>query len=111
MDIKIDSLLYRGQGAPVSTTNAKKDLRLARSCQDFESVFLTTLWRSMAKNSGMDVGGWDVLLSQAVGKAWAGSGGIGLAKVLYERLSKSSSNELPGDDASERTVPEPEPWP
>ena len=81
MDIKIDSLLYRGQGAPVSTTNAKKDLRLARSCQDFESVFLTTLWRSMAKNSGMDVGGWDVLLSQAVGKAWAGSGGIGLAKV------------------------------
>ena len=64
-------------------------------------MFLTTLWRNMAKNAGMDLGPWDVLLSQSMGKVWAQGGGIGLAKVLYDQLSKSSPDVLQGDDADE----------
>jgi Rod binding domain-containing protein len=37
-----------------------------------------------------------------MGKVWAQGGGIGLAKVLYEQLSKSSPSELSGDDADEQ---------
>lgn len=86
----------------------KKDLQLAKSCQDFESVFLTAIWRNMAKSTGMKLGAWDVLLSQAMGKTWAEAGGIGLAKVLYDQLSKSSSSDLVGDDGNERSVEMPE---
>ena len=105
MDIKAGNLFYNSQALPAYTTDSRKDLRLAESCQDFESVFLTTLWRNMAKNSGVELGGWDVMLCQAMGKAWAQAGGIGLAKVLYKQLSKSSSEEFSGDDASEANPP------
>jgi Rod binding domain-containing protein len=101
MDIKAGSPFYSSQARPAYATGSRKDLRLAESCQDFESVFLTTLWRNMAKNSGIEFGGWDVMLSQAMGKAWAQAGGIGLAKVLYKQLSKSSSENVSGDDAGE----------
>lgn len=81
--------------------SARQDQKLAEACREFESLFLTTLWRNMAKNAGMDLGPWDVLLSQSMGKVWAQGGGIGLAKVLYDQLSKSSPDVLQGDDVDE----------
>lgn len=81
-----------------STQDLKQDAKLAQACREFESLFLTILWRDMAKSAGMDLGAWDVLLSQSMGRVWAQGGGIGLAKVLYDQLSKSSPNVMPGDD-------------
>ncbi len=105
MNNKVNDLLY---SSFARATRPREDLRLAQSCRDFESVFLTTLWRNMAKNAGMEIGAWDVLLAQSMGKAWAESGGIGLAKVLYEQLSKSSPSNLSGDDVDEKTFGVPE---
>ena len=88
-----------GLAKSASISPPKQDAKLAEACREFESVFLTTLWRNMAKNAGMDLGPWDVLFSQSMGKVWAQGGGIGLAKVLYDQLSKSSPSDLSGDDA------------
>ena len=112
MNIKaLDALYINESGKPLQASHkqdSEKDLRLAKSCSDFEAVMLTTLWNSMTKTSGLDLGGWDVMMSQAMGKSWASSGGIGLAKVLYKQLSKASSSEPLGDDPVERTITTPE---
>ncbi len=97
METKVSSVQH-------NTICRKKDFQLAKACQDFESVFLTTIWRNMAKSTGVKLGPWDVLLSQAMGNAWAQAGGIGLAKVLYDQASKSSSSDLLGDDGNERCL-------
>ncbi len=97
---KINGLHYQYIAGETCT---KQDAKIAQACVDFESVFLTTLWRGMAKNAGVDLGSWDVLLSQSMGKVWAQSGGIGLAKVLYDNLSKSSSTDSFGDDFNEKS--------
>lgn len=89
--------------APVDAY-AQKDSKTLKACQEFESVFLTVLWRDMTKSSGLSGGNWDVLLSQTMGKAWANAGGIGLAKVLYNQLSKSSSKNTLGDDNLEGSL-------
>lgn len=78
--------------------DAHRNAKTLKACQEFESVFLSMLWRDMTSSSGLKGGNWDVMLSQVMGKAWADAGGIGLAKVLYSQLSKSSSENILGDD-------------
>lgn len=68
-----------------------KDIRLDKACQDFEAVFLTMLWREMRKSARTDLGGWETFAEQAIGQSWARNGGIGLAKVIYEGMSKHLS--------------------
>lgn len=106
MDNHISIVPYRL--ARVAGSNQdKQDLKLAEACREFESLFLTILWRNMAKNAGVDLGPWDVLMSQSMGQVWAQGGGIGLAKVLYDQLSKSSPSDLPGDDEDGQESPMP----
>ena len=54
-----------------------KDAELYKSRQDFESVFLTTLAQH-GENAGMNLGSWDVLLSNQGKRAaqgeWIGEG-------------------------------------
>ena len=52
----------------------------------------------MAKNAGMDLGRGTCYFPNPWEDLGAG-GGIGLAKVLYDQLSKSSPSDLSGDDA------------
>ncbi|HHW26955.1 MAG TPA: hypothetical protein GXX23_06400 [Firmicutes bacterium] len=66
------------------------DPKTMKACQDFEAVFLSFLWGEMSKSAGVDLGGWDVIGQQAIGQKWAQAGGIGLAKVIYERVAKYS---------------------
>lgn len=68
------------------------DPKLLKTCQDFESVFLTMIWKEMQKSAGVDLGGWGAFAEQAMGENWAKSGGIGLAKVIYSNMSKHLSN-------------------
>lgn len=80
-----------------------KQKELLKACQDFEAMFLSLIWKNMAKSTGIDLGGWSILAEEAMGKKWAWSGGIGLAEVLYRSMSKSSPENSPGDDGSGRT--------
>jgi len=71
-----------------ASTARSEDTRLLKASQDFEAVFLSMIWREMQKSTGTDLGGWDIVAEQAIGKQWAATGGIGLAKVIYRTLSK-----------------------
>lgn len=90
-----------GNSLPVSSGSGKTgetkaetedDARLQKVCQDFESIFLSMIWKEMMKSTGQDLGGWDVLAEQAMGEQWARAGGIGLAKVMYRAMSKHLSD-------------------
>lgn len=102
MEIRVNGFPHK-QG--VSKPNRSRDEALAKSLSDFEAVFLTLLWRDMAKSAGMGLGAWDVFLSQSMGKTWANAGGIGLAKVLYNQMSNSSPRDSSGDDGDENERP------
>lgn len=70
----------------------KNDSKLYKTCQDFESVFLSMIWKEMQKSSGVDLGLFGAFAEGAIGQSWAKSGGIGLAKVLYKSMSKHLSD-------------------
>ncbi len=74
--------------AAASALSGKEDRELEKACQEMEAVFLSILWREMQKSTGTDLGGWSTIVEQAIGQSWARSGGIGLAKVIYEEMSK-----------------------
>ena len=103
--LEINGSTYVNNVSRSYNTETQKNEKLAKTCKDFESVFLTILWRDMTKSSGLNAGEWDVVLSQIMGKAWAEAGGIGLAKVLYKQLSKSSSENDLGDDNGGEFLP------
>lgn len=66
--------------------------RLLKTCQDFESIFLTIIWKEMQKSSGVDLGVYGAFAEGAIGQSWARSGGIGLAKVMFKNMSKHLSD-------------------
>jgi len=90
--------MYRASGVTASATRQDGRISLEKACKDLEGVFLSLLWKTMAKTSGIKLGGWDVLAEEAMGEKWAQAGGIGLAKVIYRSLSKSSLQDSLGDD-------------
>ncbi len=65
--------------------------KLSKACQDFESVFLSMLWKQMQKSTGTADDGWNDIAQQAVAKKWAEAGGIGLAKVIYRSVANYPS--------------------
>lgn len=75
-----------------------ESLKLMRACREFEGIFLSILFRAMMKTTGTrDAGPYGTIAEQALGQKLAESGGIGLAKVLFDSLAKSSSEtELRG---------------
>lgn len=88
-----------GASSPVYAGESQK---LKKACEELEAVFLSILWQHMAKEGGINLGGWDVLANQAIGEKWAQCGGIGLAKVIYDSVSKSSLKTSLGDDLVDR---------
>lgn len=81
------------QAANVSGADrANKEARLLKTCQDFEAVFLSMIWKEMQKSSGTDLGLYGAFAEGAIGQSWARSGGIGLAKVLFKTMSKHLSD-------------------
>ncbi len=74
-------------GSKYPARDKASEQSLMKACVDFESVFLSLLWKEMCKSTQMDLGGWDGMAQHAVGAKWAGTGGIGLAKVIYSRLT------------------------
>lgn len=89
-DFPIRNVSRQGEASgPRPTPNKTVDPKLMKACQDFESVFLTMIWKEMQKSADVDLGGWGAFAEQAMGENWAKSGGIGLAKVIYKSMSKT----------------------
>lgn len=69
----------------------QEDLELMKACRQFEGIFLSMLFRAMMKTTGAkDQGPYGTIAEQAFGQKMAEAGGIGLAKVLFNSLAKSS---------------------
>ena len=65
--------------------------KLMKACQDFESVFLSMLWKQMQKSTGTANDSWNDIAHEAVANKWAQTGGIGLAKVIYRNVANDPS--------------------
>ncbi len=83
-----DRVAFRLRSATETSDPSKTDQETMKACKDFEAVFLSMLWKEMSKSAGVDLGGWDIIGEQAMGRKWADSGGIGLAKVIYQQVAK-----------------------
>jgi len=86
---------FYSQGTPFSNIDTKREAsELKRACQQFESLFLQHLLKvmreSVHKTRLLDGGRGEELyrsvLDQEVAMRMASAGGIGLAKILYDRL-------------------------
>ncbi|MGI6667379.1 MAG: hypothetical protein ACOX5Q_08025 [Bacillota bacterium] len=88
--VEAHNALLRDIAVTEKTSGA--DSKLLKTCQDFESVFLTMIWKEMQKSSKVDLGVFGAFAEDAMGRSWAKSGGIGLAKVIYKSMSKHLPN-------------------
>ena len=85
-------VVERGISIQGVKASSPEDKRLAQVCQDFEAVFLSMLWKEMEKSAKTDMGLYGAFAEEAIGKSWAKSGGIGLAKVMLASMSKQLPN-------------------
>ncbi len=92
MKVQDDFTLNTRKAAPSESGGGKNNAKLLKTCQDFESVFLTMIWKEMQKSSGVDLGVFGAFAEGAMGQSWAKSGGIGLAKVIFNSMSKHLSD-------------------
>ncbi|HHY34951.1 MAG TPA: hypothetical protein GX510_04855 [Firmicutes bacterium] len=90
--VRADAALRRPQEASTDGGARKKDdFQLMKACLEFEGIFLSMLFRAMMNTTGAkDQGPYGTIAEQAFGQKMAEAGGIGLAKVLFNSLAKSS---------------------
>jgi Rod binding domain-containing protein len=74
--------------------SAQEQVRIAKAAQDFEAFLLNSLLRSLQQAfSGDDAGGgpgqddYSYMGTQALASSLAAAGGIGLARLITERLA------------------------
>ncbi len=93
----------RSSTTAVRSTAAKSDKQLWNACQNFESLFMGYLVKSMQRtlpqgtlsNSGLP----NLMFDQVMGSALSEGGGIGLAEILYRDLqSKALQDSSENDD-------------
>lgn len=89
------------QGSPSENSDIeKKNLELKGACEQFESLFLQDLLRIMRESipkTGLFDGGrgeeiYRSVLDREMAERMAAAGGVGLAKILFERLKIDSEN-------------------
>jgi murein DD-endopeptidase MepM/ murein hydrolase activator NlpD len=93
--------LQEGSALAQRLTPSKEKLELQKACQEFESLFLFYLLKTLRKTipSGSFLGkspGKDIynsLIDQEVAKAMSQRGGIGIAQMLMRELSRSNQND------------------
>lgn len=97
-------------------TKAKK---LREACEGFESIFIQKMWQEMRNavpKTGMLTGReekyWQDMYDQELSKSMTKAGGIGLADMMYEQLSRnlvSASRTAAGSAAGSAFMPGPAP--
>ena len=75
---------------------ADKEKKPRESCEGFESIFIQKMWEQMRATipesgllKGREEKFWQSMYDQELAKTMAGAGGIGLADMMYEQLSRS----------------------
>jgi Rod binding domain-containing protein len=78
------------------TPPADKEKKLRESCEGFEAIFIQKMWEQMRATipeggvlKGREEKFWQGMYDQELAKTMAGAGGIGLADMMYEQLSRS----------------------
>ncbi|MBC7187800.1 MAG: transglycosylase SLT domain-containing protein [Calditrichaeota bacterium] len=100
--------IRQGSGAEHSESTAEQR-RLRQACQEFESLFLAHLLKTMRESSseeglfGEGLGGdiYQSLFETEVARKMAQAGGVGLADLLYRSLVQEARQQVPS------RVPEP----
>lgn len=94
-------------GKKISSEAKAKKLREA--CEGFESVFIQKMWQEMRntlpKNGllhGRDEQYWQDMYDQELSKSMTSAGGIGLADMMYEQLSRNLVSASRGTAGSGR---------
>lgn len=70
-----------------------QERKLMKECRQFESILIANLWNEMEKGTGWDIGndpGSSTMQSfgiQAAATGIANSGGLGIARMLYQELA------------------------
>ncbi|UCD38217.1 MAG: hypothetical protein JSW54_01670 [Fidelibacterota bacterium] len=81
----------------VETQVQKADKKLWKACQNFESLFMGYLVKSMErtlpKGSLSGSGLPDIMFNQVMGSALSEGGGIGLAELLYRDLQSQQPQD------------------
>ena len=76
-----------------------KAKKLRESCEGFESIFIQKIWEQMRATipestllKGREEKFWQGMYDQELAKSMASAGGIGLADMMYEQLSRGLSD-------------------
>lgn len=104
------STLDAGNGS--DKAKAKK---LREACEGFESLFIQRMWQEMRKTvpqggmfQGREEKFWQDMYDQELAKSMSQAGGIGLADMMYEQLSRNlgdASRVAAGQSAAQAFVP------
>jgi flagellar protein FlgJ len=105
-NIQIQNSQSRPEDLKASGTHGsdpKSDGKLWKACQDFESLFMGYIIKSMEKTlpegslSGSGIS--DMMFHQVMGSALSEGGGVGLAELLYRDLQiKHTQNSAENDN-------------
>lgn len=84
------------ESASSRLTPEQKEKRLREACEGFESIFIQKMWQQMRATlpqNGLlhsrDEKMWQDMYDQELAKSMASVGGIGLADMMYEQLSRN----------------------
>ena len=84
------------ESASSRLTPEQKEKRLREACEGFESIFIQKVWQQMRATlpqNGLlhsrDEKMWQDMYDQELAKSMASVGGIGLADMMYEQLSRN----------------------
>lgn len=85
-----------GQSSTAGLTQEQKNRRLRDACEGFESIFIQKMWQQMRATlpkegllKGRDEAYWQDMYDQELAKSMTSAGGIGLADMMFEQLSRN----------------------
>ncbi len=85
-----------GLGKLNNVSSAQKEKKLREACEGFESIFIQKMWEEMRKTlpkstllHGREEQFWQGMYDQELAKKLTSAGGIGLADMMYNQLSRS----------------------
>lgn len=103
-----------GQSSTAGLTQEQKNRRLRDACEGFESIFIQKMWQQMRATlpkegllKGRDEAYWQDMYDQELAKSMTSAGGIGLADMMFEQLSRnlvSASRTTASATAPRRTA-------
>ena len=103
-----------GQSSSAGLTEEQKNRRLRDACEGFESIFIQKMWQQMRATlpkegllKGRDEAYWQDMYDQELAKSMTSAGGIGLADMMFEQLSRnlvSASRTTASATAPRRTA-------